>query len=108
MQLTKTIFLDSPIFIEKKRVENRLWRNLPRKSSFCGEKVKNAGERKLIHHWQPRGTGQLYNPLQAHKSESEGVSAEAASCYSALVKVGEKEKGGGGGTPREGVSVSKP
>jgi hypothetical protein len=42
MQLTKTIFPDSVIFIEKKRVENRLWR----KSAFCGEKVKNAGEKK--------------------------------------------------------------
>ena len=27
MQLTKTIFSDSAIFIEKKRVENRLWAN---------------------------------------------------------------------------------
>jgi hypothetical protein len=42
MQFTKTIFLDSVIFIEKKRVENRLWR----KSAFCGEKVKNAGEKE--------------------------------------------------------------
>ena len=40
MQLTKTIFLDSAAFIEKKRVENRLWR----KSAFCSEKVKNAGD----------------------------------------------------------------
>jgi hypothetical protein len=39
MQLTKTSFLDSATFLEKKRVENRLWR----KSAFCGEKVKNAG-----------------------------------------------------------------
>jgi hypothetical protein len=34
MQLTKTIFPDSASFIEKKRVENRLWR----KVNFCGEK----------------------------------------------------------------------
>ena len=45
MQLTKTIFPDSVIFIEKKRVENRVWR----KSAFCGEKVKNAGEKKMHH-----------------------------------------------------------
>jgi hypothetical protein len=49
MQLNKTIFSDSTIFIEKKRVENRLWR----KSAFCGEKVENAGEKK-IHHQLPR------------------------------------------------------
>ncbi len=35
MQLTKTIFLDSVSFIEKKRVENRLWR----KSALCGDFV---------------------------------------------------------------------
>ncbi len=34
MHLSETIFPDSAIFIEKKRVENRLWR----KSEFCGEK----------------------------------------------------------------------
>jgi hypothetical protein len=45
MQLTKTIFPDSVIFIEKKRVENGVWR----KSAFCGEKVKNAGEKKIHH-----------------------------------------------------------
>ena len=45
IQLTKTIFPDSVVFIEKKRVENWLWR----KSAFCGEKVKNAGEKKKIH-----------------------------------------------------------
>jgi hypothetical protein len=45
MQLTKTTFLDSATFIEKKRIENRMWR----KSAFCGEKVNNAGEKKLIH-----------------------------------------------------------
>jgi hypothetical protein len=47
MQFTTAlpIFPDSPIFIEKKRVENRFWR----KSAFCGEKVKNAGEKKLHH-----------------------------------------------------------
>jgi hypothetical protein len=44
MQLTKTIFHDSATFIVKKKVENRLWR----KSAFCGEKVKNAGEKKNI------------------------------------------------------------
>ena len=42
MQLTKTVFLDSVTFIEKKKVENWLWR----KSALCGEKVKNAGEKK--------------------------------------------------------------
>ncbi len=45
MQLTKTIFPDSTTFIEKKRVENRWWR----KNAFCGEKVKNAGEKKIHH-----------------------------------------------------------
>jgi hypothetical protein len=42
--LSQTIFPDSTIFIEKKRVENRLWR----KCAFFGEKVKNAGEKKYI------------------------------------------------------------
>jgi hypothetical protein len=42
MQLTKSFFSDSVIFIDKKKVENLLWR----KSAFCGEKVKNAGEKK--------------------------------------------------------------
>ena len=37
MQLTKTIFSDSAIFIEKKRVENQLWA----KSEFLWAK-KNA------------------------------------------------------------------
>ena len=40
MQLTKTIFQNFAIFIEKKWVENRLWL----KSGFCGEK-------ELIHSW---------------------------------------------------------
>ena len=40
MQLTKTIFPDSAIFIEKKRVENRLWR----KSEFSWRK-KNMSYR---------------------------------------------------------------
>jgi hypothetical protein len=44
MQLTETMFTDSTIFVEKKRVENGLWR----KNAFCGEKVKNAGEKKYI------------------------------------------------------------
>jgi hypothetical protein len=43
MQLTKTIFLDSATFIEIKKVENLLWKT---KSAFCGEKEKNAGEKK--------------------------------------------------------------
>ena len=34
MQLTKTIFSDSAIFIEKKTVENRCWQ----KVNFCGQK----------------------------------------------------------------------
>ena len=34
MQLTRTIFSDSAIFIEKKRVENRLWA----KRKCCGQK----------------------------------------------------------------------
>jgi hypothetical protein len=41
MKSTKTIFLDSFIFIEKKRVENRLWR----KSALYGEKVKRWRKR---------------------------------------------------------------
>jgi hypothetical protein len=52
MQLTKTIFPDSTIFIEKKRAENRLWR----KNALYGEKVKNAGEKK-IHHLVDYGGG---------------------------------------------------
>ncbi len=53
MQLTETIFSDSTIFIEKKRVENRLWR----KSAFCGEKGKNAGEKNTSRTDVPGRTG---------------------------------------------------
>ncbi len=41
MQLTKTIFPDSAIFIEKKRVENRLWR----KSEFLWRKKNISSSR---------------------------------------------------------------
>ena len=57
MQFTRTIFPDSTIFIEKKRVENRLWR----KSTFCGEKVKNAGEKKM-HHIRPSAGTRVPSP----------------------------------------------
>jgi hypothetical protein len=45
IQLTKTIFLESATYIENKRIDNRLWR----KSAFCGKKVNNSGENKLIY-----------------------------------------------------------
>jgi hypothetical protein len=37
VQLTKSISPDSASFVEKKRVENRLWR----KGEFCGENKYN-------------------------------------------------------------------
>jgi hypothetical protein len=58
MQFTKRIFPDIVIFVEKKRVENLLWR----KSAFRGEKVKNAGEKQKT---MPAGEGVfvIMNPV---------------------------------------------
>ncbi len=60
MQLTKTIFPDSAIFIEKKRVENRLWR----KSEFLWrKKIKTSDIRT-------RAPEQLDTPFMAISTSS--------------------------------------
>jgi hypothetical protein len=64
MQLTKTIFPNSAIFIEKKRVENRLWR----KSEFFWRKKIKISHRTL------KGLDPEINPERPPKSYKDAAS----------------------------------
>ncbi len=67
MQLTKTIFPDSAIFIEKKRVENQFWR----KSEFLWrKKIKTSLPpiKTMVPAWsQPAGPGPAVHSSQARR-----------------------------------------